>query len=45
MIRIPVSFVIISVAIICMMMIFFQATGKRDIAIAPAVVVQEVTQP
>ena len=45
MIRIPISFVIISVAVICMMMIFFQATSKRDIATAPAVVVQEVTQP
>ena len=44
MIRIPVSFFIISVAIICMMIIFYQVAGTPEIS-AHSVVAQEIERP
>jgi len=44
MIRIPVSLFIISVAVICMMIIFYQAAGTPEIT-THAVVAHEVGQP
>ncbi len=44
MIRIPVSFFIISVAVICMMIIFYHVAGTPEVS-ASTVAVQSLGQP
>ncbi len=43
--RIPISFFIVSVAVICMLIIFCQATQKADFVSANTTIMQEKGQP